>query len=80
MWFQPTVGKIPWRRAGHPTPEFLSGASHGQRSLVGCSPWRCRESDMTEQVTHTPAPVFLPGRVPWTEEPGGLQSLGSQRV
>ena len=27
-----------------------------------------------------PAPVFLPGESPWTEEPGGLQSLGSQRV
>ena len=27
-----------------------------------------------------PTPVFLPGKSPWTEEPGGLQSLGSQRV
>ena len=27
-----------------------------------------------------PAPVFLPGKVPWTEEPGGLQSMRSQRV
>ena len=35
------VRKIPWRRAGQPTP------------------------------------VFLPGRIPWTEEPGGLQSIGS---
>ena len=26
-----------------------------------------------------PAPVFLPGESPWTEEPGGLQSIGSQR-
>ena len=25
-------------------------------------------------------PVFLPGKIPWTEEPGGLQSMGSQRV
>ena len=25
-------------------------------------------------------PVFLPGRIPWTEEPGGLPSMGSQRV
>ena len=25
-------------------------------------------------------PVFLPGESPWTEEPGGLQSMGSQRV
>ena len=27
-----------------------------------------------------PTPVFLPGDSPWTEEPGGLQSMGSQRV
>ena len=34
-----------------PTPVFLPGKLHGQRSLVGCSPWGCKESDMTEQVT-----------------------------
>ena len=27
-----------------------------------------------------PTPVFMPGEFPWTEEPGGLQSMGSQRV
>ena len=27
-----------------------------------------------------PTPVFLPGASPWTEKPGGLQSMGSQRV
>ena len=27
-----------------------------------------------------PTPVFLPGELPWTEEPGGLQSMGSQRI
>ena len=31
---------------------FLLGESHGQRSLVGYSPWRCKESDMTEGLTH----------------------------
>ena len=36
------------RRRWHPTPVFLPGKSHGQRSLVGCSPWGCRESDRTE--------------------------------
>ena len=34
----PWVGKMPWRRAQPPTPVFLPGESHGQRSLVGCSP------------------------------------------
>ena len=31
--FKPWVGKIPWRRAWQPTPVFLPGESHGQRSL-----------------------------------------------
>ena len=33
--FSPRVGKIPWRRAWQPTPVFLPGESHGQRSLAG---------------------------------------------
>jgi len=32
------VEKIPWRRKWQPTPVFLPGKSHGQRSLVGYSP------------------------------------------
>ena len=39
-----------WRRRWHPTPVFLPGKSHGQRSLVGCSPWGCEESDTTERL------------------------------
>ena len=35
--FDPWVGKTPWRRAWPPTPVFLPGEFHGQRSLVGCS-------------------------------------------
>ena len=34
----------------HPTPVLLPGKSHGWRSLVGCSPWGCEESDTTERV------------------------------
>ena len=34
-----------------PTPIFLPGESHGQRLLVGYSPWGLKESDMTEQLT-----------------------------
>ena len=37
--FYPWVGKIPWRKERQPTPVFLPGESHGQRSLVGYSPW-----------------------------------------
>jgi len=36
------IRKIPWRRAWQPTPVFLPGESHGQRSLAGCSPWGCK--------------------------------------
>ena len=32
---------VDWRRQWHPTPVLLPGKSHGQRSLVGCSPWGC---------------------------------------
>ena len=61
------------RRQWHPTPVVLPGRSHGRRSLVGCSPWGCTESDTTEATslslftfTHwrrkwQPTPVFLPG-------------------
>jgi len=43
----PWVGKIPWRRKWQPTPVFLPGKSHGQRSLAGYSPWGCKELDTT---------------------------------
>ena len=33
----------------HPTSIFWPGVSHLQRSLVGYSPWSCKESDTTEQ-------------------------------
>ena len=36
--------QIKWQ----PTPVFLPGEAHGQRSLVGYSPWAHKESDMTE--------------------------------
>ena len=47
--FNPWVWKIPWSRKWQPTPIFLPGKSHGQRTLVGYSPWGCKESDTTEQ-------------------------------
>ena len=50
--FNPWVGKTPWRRAWQPTPGFLPGASHGQRSLVGYSPWGHKESDRTEATQY----------------------------
>ena len=47
--FNTCVGKI-WRRKWQPTPVFLPRKSHGQRSLVGYSPWGHRELNMTEQM------------------------------
>ena len=74
-----------------PTPVLLPGKSHGQRSLVGCSPWGRKESDTTgrlpftfqfhalekKMATHS---SILAWRIPRMEEPGGLPSMGSHRV
>ena len=47
---QPILLKGGRRRRWHPTPVLLPGKSHGWRSLVGCSPWGCEESDTTERL------------------------------
>ena len=127
-------------RQWHPTPVLLPGKFHGWRSLVGCSPWGCKESDMTERLhfhfllscigerngnplqcsclenprdggvwwaavsgvaqsrtrlkqlsssssiyiylekAMAPYSSTLAWRIPWMEEPGGLQSMGSLGV
>ena len=48
--FGPWVGKVPWSRKWQPTPVFMPRRSHGQRSLVGYSPWGRKESDTTEHA------------------------------
>ena len=50
--FDPWVGEISWRRECLPTPVFLPREFRGQRSLVGYSPWGCKEWD-TEQTRLT---------------------------
>ena len=79
------------RRQWHPTPVLLPGKSHGQRSLVGYSPWIAKSrtglSDFTftfhfhalekEMATHS---SVLAWKLPGTGEPGGLPSMGSHRV
>ena len=48
------VGKMPWRKEWQPTPVFLLGKSHGQRSLAGYSPWGHKELVMTDPLrAHT---------------------------
>ena len=80
-----------WRRQWQPTLVLLPGKSHGQRSLIGCSPGvaksRTRLGDFTftfhfhalekEMATHS---SVLAWRIPGMGEPGGLPSMGSHRV
>ena len=47
-WVQSLGWGEPWSREWQPTPVFLPGEFHGQRSLAGYSPWGRKESDMTE--------------------------------
>ena len=44
----PGLGRIPWSRAWQPTPVFLPGETHEQKSLVSYSPWGHTELDMTK--------------------------------
>ena len=52
--FDPWVENISWRRARQPTPGFLPGESHGQRSLAGYSPWSPKSQKWLKRLsTHT---------------------------
>ena len=53
----PGLGRFPWSRKWQPTPVFLPGKSHGQRSLVGYNAWGHKESDRTGQLS-TPACIY----------------------
>ena len=76
-------GKIPWRRDSYPLQCF--GASmvakmeriHLQCRRPGFDPW---VGKIPWRRAWQASPVLLPGESPWTEEPGRLQSMGSQRV
>ena len=48
--FDPWVRKIPWKKKWQPTPTFLPGKSHEQRSLAGYSPWSCKEQAIVHGV------------------------------
>ena len=61
--FSPWMGKIPWNRKWQPNPVFLPGKFHGQRSLVGYSPWGAkRQTQWAHMQTqyafmfHSPVP------------------------
>ena len=57
-WVQSLGWEDPLEEGWQPTPVFLPGESHGQRSLASYSPWGCKESDMTERQPST-AQVLL---------------------
>ena len=80
-WFDPWVGKIPWRRKWQPAPVFLPRKFHGERSLAGYSPWGCKKSDTTGCVrthththTHTCKVLFKAG------VPSFVWQVGKQRL
>ena len=58
--FDSWVRKIPWRRKWQPTPVFLPGEAHGQRSLVGYSPWGRKESDTTKRLSRGRGTTNIP--------------------
>ena len=51
-WVRSQGWEDPWEKRTDTTPVFWPGEFHGQRSLVGDSPWGRKESDMTEQLIH----------------------------
>ena len=50
--FNPRVRKIPWRRARQPSPGFLPGEAHGERSYSQATVPKVAESDMTKATQH----------------------------
>ena len=52
--FDPWVKKSPWRRAWQPTPVFLPGESHGQRSLVGYNHRVVKSQTWPSDLSHMP--------------------------
>ena len=56
FWY---ASQISWRRKWQRTPISLPGKSHGQRSLVDCSPWSHKELGTTEQLTQYLSSICL---------------------
>ena len=58
----PELGRSPGDGSGYPTPVFLLGESHGQRSLMGYSLWGRKESDRSGHTRTCSEAVCLSGR------------------
>ena len=74
----PWVGRFPWRRKRQPTPGFLPGGSHGQRSLGGYSPWGCEGLDTTEWL-NTQTSQWLVQSVPLSDESSRVLVLSKSK-
>ena len=78
IWFEVTCSKdgasqvvLVVKKKKKPTCHCKRHKRHRLSSWIEKIPWR---------RAWQPTPVFLPGESPWTEEPGGLESIGSQTV
>ena len=78
--FGPWVRKTPWRKKWQPTLIFLPGKSHGQRSLVGYSPWGRIESDATEWLNNNGMGMLFFIHVLWTVREVNDVSIRNQRI
>ena len=76
FWFSPEKPELP---GGSPVknPPAMLGAAGDTGSMCEVLPW---VGKIPWRRAWQPTPIFLPGESPWTEQPGGLQSIGSQRV
>ena len=81
-WFDCWVVKIPWRREWLPTPVFLPGKSHGQRSLAVCGPWGLKELDTIELIFSFPHfhCCWVPPKVPLATPQRGFSETGPMCV
>ena len=73
--FYPWVGRIPWRRKWQPTLVFLPGEFHGQRGLVGHSPWGRQESDTLSDLHFIIKPARSSNTVSKRRNDNGLPCL-----
>ena len=74
----PGSGRFPWRRKWQPTPVFLPGGSHGQRSLAGYSSWGLKNQH--DLATKPPPAQYGIGLLWRTGKAGVLLFMASQKV